>query len=187
MKLRFASSIRPHGWRPCTVVFFKSVTLQKCHSAHAIRTYWTNGKKIFPLHFVLLLSHFGLVISCISVEFPVLIPVQRLDIAIYSWVDCMYASALPFLSSTLIACLRLSWNHPVFPILNEKAYLFWSCLTLGTLVPRQIQSSLVCCPSPIPSLGFPLHQVYDKSRCPPAGMMETGEAPWGLQCHHCKK
>lgn len=98
----------------------------------------------------------------------------------------MCVPALPFLLSTLIACLGLSRNCPVFSILNEKAYLFWSWLTLGTSAPCRIQSSLVCCPSPIPSLSFPLHQLYDKSRCPPVGVIETGEAPWGLRCHHCK-
>lgn len=91
-----------------------------------------------------------------------------------------------FFLSSLITCLRLSRNHPVSWMLNEKAYLLWSWPTLGTLVPRWIRSSFVCCPSPIPSLGFPLHQVYDKSCCPPVGVMETREAPWGLRCHHCK-
>lgn len=71
-------------------------------------------------------------------------------------------------------------------MLNEKAYLLWSWPTLGTSVPRWVRSSSVGCPSPIPSLGFPLHQVYDKSRCPPVGVMETREVPWGLRCHQCK-
>lgn len=66
-------------WHSCMAVFFKLITLQKCRSIHVILIYWTNGKVIVVLDFWLL-SYFVLVISCMSVEFPVLIPVQRLDI-----------------------------------------------------------------------------------------------------------
>lgn len=102
------------------------------------------------------------------------------------FLDCIYVSAFPFLLSTLIACLGLSGNHPVFSILNEKAYLFWSRSTWGTPGPRRIQPSFVCRLGLVTFRRLPLHQVYDKSRWPPVRVMETGGAPWGLRCHHCK-